>query len=262
MENHLNKSIIKKPHDLFVDIISKGYEDKNQNTYNNAIKDMQFIVPQGEFCCLVGPSGCGKTTLLNMLSGLDKKLEGVIKYQDGTFPNNWPIGYMFQEPRLMPWLTIKQNVSIVTNQTSEEISHSEDLINEMDLTKYMNAFPSQLSGGMQRRVAIARAFVNKPKILLLDEPFISLDMTVANLLRKMLIKLWENQKTTIIFVTHDLREAIFLGDRILFLSKGPSKVIHDLKIDIDRPREIEDDQMEKIRTDLMKTHPEILSGKI
>ena len=87
-------------------------------------------------------------------------------------------------------------------------------------------------------------------------------MTVANLLRKMLIKLWENQKTTIIFVTHDLREAIFLGDRILFLSKGPSKVIHDLRIDIDRPREIEDDQMEKIRTNLMKTHPEILSGKI
>ena len=81
MENNLNKSIIKKPHDLFVDIISKGYEDKNQNTYNNAIKDMQFIVPQGEFCCLVGPSGCGKTTLLNMLSGLDKKLEGVIKYR-------------------------------------------------------------------------------------------------------------------------------------------------------------------------------------
>jgi len=262
MENNLNKSIIKKPHDLFIDIISKRYEDKNQNTYNNAIKDMQFIVPQGEFCCLVGPSGCGKTTLLNMLSGLDKKLEGIIKYQDGTLPNEWPIGYMFQEPRLMPWLTVKQNVSIVTNQTSEELSHSEDLINEMDLTKYMNAFPSQLSGGMQRRVAIARAFVNKPKILLLDEPFISLDMTVANLLRKMLIKLWENQKTTIIFVTHDLREAIFLGDRILFLSKGPSKVIHDLKIDIDRPREIEDDQMEKIRTDLMKTHPEILSGKI
>ena len=262
MENNIIKIIIKKPHDIFVDIISKGYEDKNQNTYNNAIKDMQFIVPQGEFCCLVGPSGCGKTTLLNMLSGLDKKLEGVIKYQDETFPNDWQIGYMFQEPRLMPWLTVKQNVSIVTNQTSEELSHSEDLINEMDLTKYMNAFPSQLSGGMQRRVAIARAFVNKPKILLLDEPFISLDMTVANLLRKMLIKLWENQKTTIIFVTHDLREAIFLGDRILFLSKGPSKVIHDLRIDIDRPREIEDDQMEKIRTNLMKTQPEILSGKI
>ena len=258
----MENNIIKKPHDLFVNIISKGYEDKNQNTYNNAIKDMEFIVPQGQFCCLVGPSGCGKTTLLNLLSGLDTKLEGSIRYQDGTLPNEWPIGYMFQEPRLMPWLTVKQNVSIVTNQTSEELSHSEELINEMGLTKYMNSFPSQLSGGMQRRVAIARAFVNKPKILLLDEPFISLDLTVANLLRKMLIKLWENQKTTIIFVTHDLREAIYLGDRILFLSKGPSQVIHDLKIDMKRPRKAEDAQMEKIRTELIITYPEILSGKI
>ena len=146
----MENNIIKKPHDLFVNIISKGYEDKNQNTYNNAIKDMEFIVPQGQFCCLVGPSGCGKTTLLNLLSGLDTKLEGSIKYQDGTLPNEWPIGYMFQEPRLMPWLTVKQNVSIVTNQTSEELSHSEELINEMGLTKYMNSFPSQLSGGMQR----------------------------------------------------------------------------------------------------------------
>ena len=258
----MENNIIKKPHDLFVNIISKGYEDKNQNTYNNAIKGMEFIVPQGQFCCLVGPSGCGKTTLLNLLSGLDTKLEGSIRYQDGTLPNEWPIGYMFQEPRLMPWLTVKQNVSIVTNQTSEGLSHSEELINEMGLTKYMNSFPSQLSGGMQRRVAIARAFVNKPKILLLDEPFISLDLTVANLLRKMLIKLWENQKTTIIFVTHDLREAIYLGDRILFLSKGPSQVIHDLKIDMKRPRKTEDDQMEKIRTELIITYPEILSGKI
>jgi|TARA_B110000263_G_scaffold163448_1_gene142302 NitT/TauT family transport system ATP-binding protein len=262
METNLNKNVIKKPHDLFVDIITKSYEDKNQNTYNNAIKNMKFVIPQGELCCLVGPSGCGKTTLLNLLSGLDNKVEGVIKYQDGTIPNDWPIGYMFQEPRLMPWLTVKQNVSIVTNQTSEEIAHSEKLINEMGLIKYMNAFPSQLSGGMQRRVAIARAFVNKPKILLLDEPFISLDLTVANLLRQMLIKLWENQKNTIIFVTHDLREAMYLSDRILFLSKGPSKVIYDFKINMKRPRKTEDDQMENLRIELIKKHPEILSGKI
>jgi NitT/TauT family transport system ATP-binding protein len=262
METNLNKKVIKKPHDLFVDIITKSYEDKNQNTFNNAIKNMKFVIPQGELCCLVGPSGCGKTTLLNLLSGLDTKVEGVIKYQDGTIPNDWPIGYMFQEPRLMPWLTVKQNVSIVTNQTSEEIAHSEKLINEMGLIKYMNAFPSQLSGGMQRRVAIARAFVNKPKILLLDEPFISLDLTVANLLRQMLIKLWENQKNTIIFVTHDLREAMYLSDRILFLSKGPSKVIHDFKINMKRPRKTEYNQMENLRIELIKKHPEILSGKI
>jgi len=262
MENIDNKDILIKPHDLFVDIIEKSYEDKNQDTFNNAIKNMKFTIPQGEFCCLVGPSGCGKTTLLNLLSGLDKNVDGIIKYKDGTMPNEWPIGYMFQEPRLMPWLTVKQNVSIVTKQTTKEINLSEKLINEMDLNKYMNAFPSQLSGGMQRRVAIARAFVNKPKILLLDEPFISLDLTVANLLRQMLIKLWENQKNTIIFVTHDLREAIYLSDRILFLSKGPSKVILDFKINMKRPRKTEDDQMENLRIELIKKHPEILSGKI
>jgi NitT/TauT family transport system ATP-binding protein len=262
MENIDNKDILIKPHDLFVDIIEKSYEDKNKNTSNNAIKNMKFTIPQGEFCCLVGPSGCGKTTLLNLLSGLDKNVDGIIKYKDGTIPNEWPIGYMFQEPRLMPWLTVKQNVSIVTKQTPKEINLSEKLIDEMGLNKYMNAFPSQLSGGMQRRVALARAFVNKPKILLLDEPFISLDLTVANLLRKMLIKLWEDQKTTIIFVTHDLREAIYLSDRILFLSKGPSKVIHDFKINIKRPREIDNKEIEIIRTRLIKNHPEILSGKI
>lgn len=262
MENIDNKDILIKPHDLFVDIIEKSYEDKNQDTFNNAIKDMKFTIPQGEFCCLVGPSGCGKTTLLNLLSGLDKNVDGIIKYKDGTMPNEWPIGYMFQEPRLMPWLTVKQNVSIVTKQTTKEINLSEKLINEMDLNKYMNAFPSQLSGGMQRRVAIARAFVNKPKILLLDEPFISLDETVGNLLRQMLLKLWALQKTTVIFVTHDLREAIYMSDRILFLSKGPSKVIHDFNINISRPRDLDDKKLDSLRIKLINNHPDILSGKI
>jgi NitT/TauT family transport system ATP-binding protein len=223
---------------------------------------MKFIVPQGQFCCIVGPSGCGKTTLLNLLSGLDENLDGTIMYQDNSIPKNWPIGYMFQEPRLMPWLTVKQNVAIVTQQTAEEIKLSETLINEMGLNNYMNSFPSELSGGMQRRVAIARAFVNRPKILLLDEPFISLDETVGNLLRQMLLKLWENQKTTIIFVTHDLREAIYMSDRILFLSKGPSKVIHDLNISINRPRELNDKKLDTLRTKLISNHPDILSGNI
>ena len=115
---------------------------------------------------------------------------------------------------------------------------------------------------MQRRVAIARAFVNRPKILLLDEPFISLDQTVANLLRKMLLKLWKNHKPTIIFVTHDLREAIYLSDRILFLSKGPSKVIHDYKIDVSRPREFDEKKLDNLRIKLITKYPDILSGKL
>ena len=262
MENNIEKEPLQMPHDLLVDIREKSYENKNKPSYNSAIKNMKFIVPQGQFCCIVGPSGCGKTTLLNLLSGLDENLNGTIMYQDNSIPKNWPIGYMFQEPRLMPWLTVKQNVAIVTQQTAEEIKLSETLINEMGLNNYMNSFPSELSGGMQRRVAIARAFVNRPKILLLDEPFISLDETVGNLLRQMLLKLWENQKTTIIFVTHDLREAIYMSDRILFLSKGPSKVIHDLNISINRPRELNDKKLDTLRTKLISNHPDILSGKI
>ena len=262
MENDIKKEPLQMPHDLLVDIREKSYENKNKPSYNSAIKNMKFIVPQGQFCCIVGPSGCGKTTLLNLLSGLDENLDGTIMYQDNSIPKNWPIGYMFQEPRLMPWLTVKQNVAIVTQQTAEEIKLSETLINEMGLNNYMNSFPSELSGGMQRRVAIARAFVNRPKILLLDEPFISLDETVGNLLRQMLLKLWENQKTTIIFVTHDLREAIYMSDRILFLSKGPSKVIHDLNISINRPREINDKKLDTLRTKLISNYPDILSGNI
>ena len=167
---------------------------------------------------------------------------------------------MFQEPRLLPWLTVRQNVEIVTQQTSEDKDLSNSILETMGLSKNLESFPSQLSGGMQRRVAIARAFINKPKILLLDEPFISLDFTVANRLRNMLVNIWQQQKTTIIFVTHDLREAIFLGDRILFLSKGPSKVIYDYNINLDRPRDMESKDIENIRNELIKNNPSVITG--
>ena len=260
MEEHIKTE--DNTFDLNVKINTKIYEDKNQKTFNTAIKDMIFDVPQGEFCSLVGPSGCGKTTLLNMLSGLDQNIDGNINYRDGSKPNDWPIGYMFQEARLIPWLTVRENVDIVTDQSEASKNLGIELIKEIELEKYMNSYPSQLSGGMQRRVAIARAFVNKPRILLLDEPFISLDQNVANLLRQILLRSWQNQKTTIIFVTHDLREAIYLSDRILFLSKGPSKIIYESQINIKRPRQTDSKEVEEIRNKLLETHPDILSGKI
>ena len=128
MENNLKEKPLNMPHNLIVDILEKSYDNKSKSIQNNAIKNMKFNVPQGQFCCLVGPSGCGKTTLLNLLSGLDENLNGIVKYQDGSIPKDWPIGYMFQEPRLMPWLSVKQNVTIVTQQTSEEIELSENLV--------------------------------------------------------------------------------------------------------------------------------------
>ena len=221
---------------------------------------MNFKVKAGQFCCLLGPSGCGKTTLLNILSGLDSNFDGNIQLDNGQTPGFSSIGYMFQEPRLLPWLTVRENVEVVTNQTEKEKSLSKSMLDQMGLIKNMESFPNQLSGGMQRRVAIARAFVNKPKILLLDEPFISLDVTVANLLRKMLITMWQQQQNTIIFVTHDLREAISLGDRILFLSKSPSKIIYDYEISLSRPRDIEYKNIERIRNKLLKSNPSIIKG--
>ena len=237
----------KNNYNLSVNVKKKSYKDLNNASFLTAIKDMDFKVPDGQFCCLLGPSGCGKTTLLNILSGLDKNYEGNIKFDGGSSPQNWAVGYMFQEPRLLPWLTVRQNVEIVTQQTSKDKDLSNSILETMGLSENMESFPSQLSGGMQRRVAIARAFINKPKILLLDE-------------RNMLINIWQQQKTTIIFVTHDLREAIFLGDRILFLSKGPSKVIYDYNINLDRPRDMESKDIENIRNKLIKNDPSIITG--
>ena len=245
---------------LSVNVQNKSYKNLNNASFLTAIKDMDFKVPDGQFCCLLGPSGCGKTTLLNILSGLDNNYDGNIQFGDDSSPQDSGIGYMFQEPRLLPWLTVRQNVEIVTQQTSEDKDLSDSILETMGLSKNLESFPSQLSGGMQRRVAIARAFINKPKILLLDEPFISLDFTVANRLRNMLVNIWQQQKTTIIFVTHDLREAIFLGDRILFLSKGPSKVIYDYNINLDRPRDMENKDIENIRNKLIKNDPSIITG--
>jgi len=245
---------------LNVNVQNKSYKDPNNASFLTAIKDMDFKVPDGQFCCLLGPSGCGKTTLLNILSGLDNNYEGNIQFDDDSSPQNCAVGYMFQEPRLLPWLTVRQNVEIVTQQTNEDKDLSNSILETMGLSKNLESFPSQLSGGMQRRVAIARAFINKPKILLLDEPFVSLDFTVANRLRNMLVNIWQQQKTTIIFVTHDLREAIFLGDRILFLSQGPSKIIYDYKINLDRPRDMENKYIENIRNELIKNNPSVITG--
>ena len=253
-------SISKSKYYLNVKVDNKDYKDIKTESILTAIKNMNFKVLEGQFCCLLGPSGCGKTTLLNILSGLDNNYEGNIEFDDGSTLKNASVGYMFQEPRLLPWLTVKENVEIVTQQTKQEKELSSSILENMGLLKNMESFPSQLSGGMQRRVAIARAFVNKPKILLLDEPFISLDITAANLLRSMLINMWLQQKTTIIFVTHDIREAIYLGDRILFLSKGPSKVIYDYKVNLKRPREMENKDIENLRSELMQNHPSIITG--
>ena len=221
-----------------IEIKKKTFPLKAQNkqSENLIFKNLNFIIKKSQFVSIFGPSGCGKTTLLNIISGLDKNFDGLVQtFNSATNPNK-NISYMFQAPRLFPWLTAIENVKfpIKKKKNCEKIAF--EFIKKVGLERYNNQYPNRLSGGMQRRIALARAFAPNPNILLLDEPFISIDRKISNSLRKLLIKLWKKNKPIIIFVTHDLDEAIELADRICFLSNLPSKILLDYEVNLNRPR--------------------------
>ena len=246
---------------LEVDIARKAFPSPvNGDAETVAIEGLQFYVPEGEFTCILGPSGSGKTTLLQLISGLDRDYDGTIRVAGKRPPEGPPVGYMFQSARLMPWLTVIDNVQMVADDVAQAQDLPKSLLEKMELGSFLHTFPNRLSGGMQRRVALARAFVNTPKLLLLDEPFISLDAPVALRLRQLLLNLWADQKATIIFVTHDLREAVHLGDRILFMSSSPGRIMLDHEIELNRPRTAESMEVEEYRQHLLSQHPAILEG--
>ena len=219
--------------EINIEIKNKSFPLKIKNTkrQNLIFKNIVLKIKKGEFISIFGPSGCGKTTLLNMISGLDKNFEGSIDAEKN-------VSYMFQSPRLFPWLTAIDNIKFPIRKNSNSDKIANGLIKKVGLEKFKNQYPDKLSGGMQRRIALARAFASNPSVLLLDEPFISLDKKIANLLRKLLINLWKKNKPTVIFVSHDLDEAIELADRIFFLSGLPSKILLEHKINLTRPRNI------------------------
>ena len=246
---------------LDIEILEKRFVGRDAGRSVRALADLRFTVPERQFACLVGPSGCGKTTLLNIISGLDREVRGTISVA-GLAPGHASIGYMFQTPRLMPWLTVRENVRLALPPGGPQSGPAERLLAEMQLEKFLDAYPGQLSGGMQRRVALARCFVTEPPVLLLDEPFLSLDAPAANHLRQLLLQLWHRRPTTVLFVTHDLREALQLADRILFLSGSPARVVLDQTIDLPRPREPEGQAIEALRRRLLDQHPDLLAGLI
>ena len=219
-----------------------------------AIERLAFSIPQGQFACIVGPSGCGKTTMLSLIAGLDRDYDGRIQH------NGSKLGMMFQTPRLMPWLSARENVRLAVDPPPRARGRAEELLEEMQLGPFLDAFPRQLSGGQQRRVALARAFVNDPDLLLLDEPFLSLDAPTAQHLRDLLLELWQRRRPTVLFVTHDLREALSLADRILFLTAGPARVALDLPLDLPRPRHPEEPAIASLRARLLESHPDLLRG--
>lgn len=245
--------------ELAVRIQRKAYPTGEGEGERVAIEGLDFTAAAGEFVCIVGPSGCGKTTMLNVVAGLDRAAEAEIRFGDHGL-DRARIGYMFQTPRLLPWASVRENVRVVLPGDDAADGRAETLLGQMQLGDRLDEFPNRLSGGMQRRVALARAFVTEPELLLLDEPFVSLDGPVADHLRGVLLELWRARPTTVLFVTHDLREAIYLADRILFLSGAPSRVILDVQVPIERPRQPEDARIDGYRQELLRGNRLLLQG--
>lgn len=206
-----------------------------------AVDRVSFDVSPGEFVCIVGPSGCGKSTVLNTIAGLEMPFEGEILV--GGLPMHRPrpdVGMVFQQPHLFPWKSVRRNIAhgprMLGKSSSEANAIADDLIAMVGLKRFADAYPSTLSGGMQQRVAIARALANQPRVLLMDEPFGALDAQTRAVMQDNLLELRERINATIVFVTHDIDEAIVLADRVLIMSAGPGRILRELDIALPRPR--------------------------
>lgn len=204
-----------------------------------AFKDVSLRIKEGEFWCFVGPSGCGKTTLLRVLAGLEEPTSGELNiyHQDNTKPLN---SMVFQEHAIFPWMTVRDNIGygLRNRRMPKNVIKQvvEEYIEKTGLQKFAKAYPSQLSGGMKQRVSIARAFANDPEILLMDEPFASLDEQNRLILQQELLQIWESNRKTVVFITHSIDEAIFLSDHIMLMTAHPGAVKNIFSIDLERPR--------------------------
>lgn len=206
-----------------------------------ALENVNFEVAEGEFVCLLGPSGCGKTTLLRLAAGLDSPTDGEI-FLDGRKITgiNRECGFVFQEYVLFPWRTVRGNIEFgpeVKGMPREERERiSEYYIDLVGLRRFENHYPHELSGGMKQRVGIARAYANNPKLLLMDEPFGALDAQTRNLMQGELLRIWEKEHISALFVTHSVDEAVYLADRIIVMSARPGTVKEIFNVALPRPR--------------------------
>jgi len=212
---------------LEVDVSSRVFSAADGSQLK-VLDKLHFKLTPGSFTCIVGPSGCGKTTTLRMILGLDKGFEGQIQRL-----GSGPVAVAFQEPRLLPWRTVEQNIRLAL-PASREAMNLDALLDELGLLALRDFYPSELSLGLARRASLARAFALEPELLILDEPFVSLDDSNARRMRALLLSLWTSRPTTALMVTHDITEAIQLSDRILVFSERPATLLDDVVLEVPR----------------------------
>ncbi|MGQ3281641.1 ABC transporter ATP-binding protein [Bosea sp. (in: a-proteobacteria)] len=226
---------------LLVENVGKIFPAQRGGQPTRALMPTSLSVGDNDFIAILGPSGCGKSTLLRIIGGLETASEGQIML-DGA-PVSGPgadRGFVFQSYTLFPWLTVVQNIAFGLREKGiaerERIDIARGWAERVGLASFVDHFPKQLSGGMQQRTAIARALANDPKILLLDEPFGALDNQTRALMQEMLLGIWERERKTVLFVTHDIEEAIFVGSRVVVMSARPGRIKADIAVDLPHPR--------------------------
>jgi len=242
---------------VVIEGLSKKFPSPSGFGEFTVIESLSLQISRGSFVSIVGPSGCGKSTLLNIIAGIEPHDSGAVRIaaQDGA-NSTARIGYVFQSPRLLNWLTVEDNIKFALEaQNIGRASWDERVSQYLDMVGLAGQelnFPLKLSGGMQQRVAIARALAIEPDILLMDEPFSHLDEITARKMRVDLMHILERARPTILFVTHSLREAVFLSEEVYMMSVKPARVFKHLRVDIPRPREPEDPRLFDLEKDLVR----------
>ncbi len=216
------------------------------------LRDINLSIKENEFICFIGPSGCGKTTLLRIIAGLEEPTTGTLSLAGESIKGPGPErGMVFQEYSLFPWRTVLDNIAFGLElkgvPTEERRIRSRQYLKMVGLERFEARYPHELSGGMKQRVAIARALVNDPRALLMDEPFGALDAQTRNLMQSELLRIWEKEKKTVVFVTHSVDEAIYLADRIVIMSARPGRIKDVIEIPLSRPRNRTSFEVNKIR---------------
>lgn len=223
--------------------------------------DLDLTVAEGEFVCIVGPSGCGKSTLMHTLSGLHPPTKGQVSINgqslySGGSGRSMAVGYVFQDHRLLPWRTVRQNLEITLQAAGvskvEQQLRIERYLKMLQVEEFAGAWPMRLSGGQRQRVAIARALAIEPAFILMDEPFSGLDEVTARTMRQELLDVWTKTGKTIVFVTHSVREAVFLADKVVVLTRGPGRLLTIVDVDVPRPRSPEGLRIAEIEAELVQ----------